>query len=369
MSTSAYAEHLKQAVQHGLEISPKLERRQVSGVWGMYAKDEIAQGELLARIPKSALLQPDARAYGPQVSPSVRMIHTAAKEQQKGSASPFAYLFDMHETLAQMKGYSTFFYGEAEIAQLRKLSPHLADVISHENMRWQSVVKALLEFDKTLDKDCVIATLLNFSSRGMGNSGFVPVLDCFNHSSERGSFINGAGDEVKYVARVPYKPDEQVYAFYGWLDLYDHAIYYNYYDPTDEHYLRFGCREFTPLIDESAQQGYRLLSQRYATQVTSMKGRKFFYFKEDDALSGAKGPTPKLQQLLMDYGVRANESRTAKAVLTDTMRAWLDALDRGNHVEQCKRKDLPQSMRRFHDVLSKEQQLVRQARQWLASIS
>src|SRR3990167_5715772 len=137
MSTSAYAEHLKQAMQHGLEINPKLERRQVSGVWGMYATEAIAQGELLARFPKSGLLQPDASAYSAQVSPSVRMIHTAAKEVQKGAASPFAYLFDLHEPLEQMKQYSTFFYGTAELAQMRSMSSHLADVVVHKNLRWR----------------------------------------------------------------------------------------------------------------------------------------------------------------------------------------------------------------------------------------
>jgi hypothetical protein len=369
MSASAYAEHLKQALRHGLEINPKLERRQVNGVWGMYATGAIAQGELLARFPKRSLLQPDDMAYGPQVSPSVRMIHTAAREAQKGAASPFAYLFDLHESLEQMQGYSTFFYGEAELAQLRELSPHLVDVIAHENMRWRAVVTALMEFDDALDEDVVITTLLNFSSRGMGSSGFVPVLDCLNHSCAKGSFIDARGDEVKYVARVAYPAGEQVYVFYGWLDLYDHAIFYNYYDSGDEHYLRFGRREFISLQHEQAKQAYRYLSKKYATQLLNMGQHQFFCFKEDDALSGAMGPTPRLQQLLVDYGMRANESRTARGVMADTLRAWLDALERGNCVEQNRRKDLPQSMRRFHDVLSKEKQLVRQARQWLASVS
>lgn len=369
MNASLYAEHLKQAIHHGLEINPKLERRQVNGVWGMYATEDIAQGELIARFPESALLKPDANAYGEQFSSSVRMIHAAAKERQKGAVSPFAYLFDLHESLAQMKGYSTFFYGEAELAQIRSMSSHLADVIVHENQRWRAVIQVLLEFDGSLDEDTVTTTLLNFSSRGIGTDGFVPVLDCFNHSSARGSFIGGAKGYVTYLARVAYPAGEQVYVFYGWRDLYDHAIFYNYYDAADEHFLRFGRREFISLQSEQAQNAYRYFSQKYGTQTATFGQQPFFCFKDDDARLAADGPTPRLQQLLADYGRLANDSRTARAVMLDTLSSWLDGLDRGNHVEQCKRKDLPQPMRRFHDVLNKEKQLVRQARQWLASVS
>lgn len=369
MSTSVYAEHLKQAVRQGLEINPKLERRQVSGVWGMYTTGAIAEGELLARFPKSALLQPDATVYEAQVSPSVRMIHAAAKARQQGAASPFAYLFDLHEPLAQMKQYSTFFYGDSEFKQLKKLSPPLAETISHENMRWQSVINALLEFDESLDADTVITTVLNFSSRGIGSSGFVPVLDCFNHSCAKGSFIDGTGHDVKYVARVAYQPGEQVYVFYGWLDLYDHAIHYNYYDGADVHFIRYGCRESVPLLTAHMRQLHQLLSQKYATRVLAIGGHHFFQFQDVELLLGALGPTAKLQQLFVDYGVRANEFRSARAVMRDTMQVWLDALDQGNSVDLFKRKSLPVSMSRFFDVLKKEKSLVRDARQWLVPVS
>lgn len=369
MSASAFDEHLKQAVRQGLEINPNLERRQVGGVWGMYATADIAVGELLARFPKRSLLQPQAKSYGPHVSPSVRMIHTAAQEMQKGAASPFAYLFDLHESLVQMQQYSTFFYGEAELAQLRALSPHLADVIVQENLRWQSVLKALLEFDATLDEATVITTLLNFSSRGIGRSGFVPVLDCFNHSCSKGSFIDDAGDAVKYVARVSYQPGEQVYVFYGWLDLYDHAIHYNYFDPSDQHFIRFGCREFVPLLNEQLRALYQHFSQKYPTRLLNAGRQQLFQFHDPELLLGELGPTPKLQQFLVDYGVQPNESRTARAVMTDTLRIWLDALERGNRIDASKSIVLPASLRRFEGVLRKEKQLIAQTRAWLASVS
>lgn len=368
MSASAYAKHLEQSVQRGLEINSKLERRQVSGVWGMYARASIVEGELLVRLPKSALLQPDPAAYGAQlVSASVQMIHAAAREAQQGPVSSFAYLFDLHEPLEQLKQYSIYFYGEDELNILRKLSPHLADVVWHEKLRLHAVVKGILFLDPALSESVVIATLLNFFSRAMGNNGFVPVLDCFNHSTAKGSFIDDRDGDTKYLARVAYAPDEQVYGFYGGLDLYDHAINYNYYDPADDHVLRFGRREFIPLLNESAKQIYQRFAQQYGTQLVQVGRQQFFCFKDADALLGAAGPAPRLQQLLVDYGVRANDARQPRQILKDTLSAWLDALDQGNRVDLFKTNPLPASSGRFYDVLKKEKALIALGRQWLLS--
>ncbi len=366
MNSDGYSEFKKTLEANGLTLHPALERKNVGGVWGMYATAPIACGTVLARCPRSALITLGDTVYPEGTSVSAKNIHRLTRLRQT-SAEPLHQCFSqMFEPLEQLRDYSTYFCDEAELRALWELSPASADLVGYDQVRKRALVNAIRSFDSELDENLLLETMLNYTSRAVGDVGIVPMLDLFNHSDTHGRMFIIGEDRIEVQAHVDIAAGEQAFISYGRLDVLDHAVSYNYFDPSNESFLRFGRRETFPLNDVGRQLQNRL-SQHYKTKEDDLLKRPLFYFADDRLLLSAKGPTQALMQFFIDFGMRANENRPPQQIMAETMMAWLDALSKNNHVGKHKSNPLPKRLERFYAVLQREQEIVNAARRWLTS--
>jgi hypothetical protein len=351
----------------GISLHPALARMRRQGLWGMYATRTIARGDVLARCPFEALIPHDDARYPAGTSLSAKRIHTAARARQEGRSNRYHLYFELFETLAAMRDYSSYFCTAEQLQLLSSMSPLLADAIARDNLSKRTLATSIAAFDPGLDPDLITETMLNYASRGVGDAGFVPLLECFNHSGVNGAYILSRDGWVTLSARVDLAEGEQAFISYGDLDLLDHAIFYNYFDPGNDHLLRFGRREVFPIDAPAGLALHQRLSSRYPLGILELAGKRVLVFKDGRLLLSARGPSQAMMQFFVDFGVRSNEYRSARQIACETLSGWLDALTRHNRVEQFPNNPLPAGLSRFYPVLKKELELAAKARDWLAA--
>jgi len=342
----------------GMTLNEGLDRRCVDGVWGMFANRPITEGEILASCPKSALIHPNPDAYPPGTSRSVMNIHAAAKRFMAHSGSTPSH-FTLFESLEHLKSHSVFFLDEKELARIGEASADLCRAITAQNTKNRKIIEALSVFDPSLPVECLTLMTLNYSSRAFGNDGFVPLVECFNHSTQQGELIDSSGDAIVLRAKSHIEAGNQAYISYGLLDLFTHAVHYDYYDPADSHILRFDKRFYFPVLQRSDMALASSLPWRVNQEV--IHGMPVYTVSDHEAYLSMDGPSPTVVDILgAIVNGRAHSSTNPKTELLTQLKRMLDA----NHVDSFARKYFPKSARRFHAVLRKEKELLARNIDW-----
>lgn len=353
----------------GLVFNKNLERKCVQGVWGMYASDSIGRNELLGAFPCGHLITSKEANFPSGTSKSAMQIHAAAVELSKGGSSDFSPLFSIYDDLDTIKKYSTYFSDDKELKVLKAFGEGLYAEIYRQNTLNHALIHALHRFDSSIELDIYTTIAMNFNSRAMGDKGFIPILDCFNHSDEKGMFIDASGDSVTLHTKQAYKQGEQVYISYGIQDMYRHAINYNYFDPHNQHFIQFGNRFSFPILSQQDLQFANFLSQSYTLKFHNLSGVKMYSINDIGAYFSEGGPTKKLLEvvkLLCCKGQGHTDKNKITAVMLKAhILNLLSQLDAKNNVENFGQKYMPRKFRRFYGLLQKEKQLICLNRVWV----
>lgn len=367
MDTDAYLRQKQWASDRGLFLHKALERRQVNGVFGMYATSDIAANTLVASFPVKHLLKPQQNIhFGPEHdNVDLNYLLAAAKELAKGGQSAYSGIFDGFELLEDMRAYSTFFISEPELQLLKIFHPTAYTWITNANQKTQKVVDAVIARDPSVARDLVLTVFLNYKSRSFRSIGIVPVLDQFNHSDRLGNENFVEDGHICVRTKVHYKAGDQVFITYGRKDLLQHAIHYNYFDPTGTHFIEPARRIFAPSEPESLKK----LSKKYPLQTLNNQGRSFYFLDDAKALLTEIAPTPYLLDYLTDT-IRVDQPQPVPTLrlIGSVLQSYLQLLDMlasNNRRHAVQRNDLPPRLHRFHDLLAKEEQMINANRNWV----
>lgn len=337
------------AKEQGLFINERLERKCVNGVCGMFARDDIDENVVLASYPVSKLIG-SLDIYPQNTSISAKQIHSAAKEYCRKDDSDYGNFFNFFDSLDYLHKYSTFFINEKELRIINEVNPLLSREIAHQNYLNQSLINALYDFDPSISKENYTLITLNYNSRAIGKNGFVPIIECFNHSNEKGEFIHTDNDRVVLKTKIKYTKGEQVYISYGALDLYTHAINYNYYASGTDHYIQFHKRFFFPLLTNRDQAIARELSQAFKVAIQEINGLRVFSVEDKEAFLNEEKPSKKAMQIATILA----QGRDPNSFLSSYLQQSLSQ----NNVSKFSEKYFPTRLKRFYWVLLKEQEML-----------
>jgi hypothetical protein len=349
MGSEVFYETLNLAKQKGLTFDNRLERKCINGVWGIYAREDISSKVLIASYPVENLI-PEKSKFPEKSSVSAKQIYSAAKEYCEKENSLYAYYFNLFDSIEYLKKYSTFFITEKELRIVSEVSPILLKEINYQNYLNNSLINALYEYDSTIPKDVYTFITLNYNSRAIGKDGFVPIIECFNHSNERGEFISTENNNVVLKTKIDYKKGDEVFISYGALDLYTHAINYNYYAPGTDHYMQFHKRFLFPILTMNDQLIAKELSQSYKVSINNVNGLKAFNVEDKDAYLTEKMPSSKLIEIVSKLSKNKNTNEYLIGYLKQALSQ--------NKVSGFSEKYFPARIKRFYWVLLKEQEML-----------
>lgn len=349
MGSEIFDETLNFAKQKGLTFDDRLERKCINGVWGIYAREDISSKVILASFPVENLILPNSN-FPANSSVSAKQIYSAAKEYCEKESIVYSYFFNFFDSVEYLKKNSTFFITEKELEIVSEVSPILLREIKYQNYLNNSLINALYEYDSTIPKDVYTFITLNYNSRAIGKDGFVPIIECFNHSNEKGEFISTENNKVVLKTKIDYKKGDEVFISYGALDLYTHAINYNYYAPGIDHYMQFHKRFLFPMLTMNDQKIAKELSQSYKVSINNINGLKAFTVEDKDAYLTENMPSSNLIEIVSKLSKNKNT--------TEYLIGYLQQALSQNKVSGFSEKYFPARLKRFYWVLLKEQEML-----------
>lgn len=372
MDTDAYLRQKEWALARGLFLHPALERKQVNGVYGMYAISSIPANTVVAsfpvdQLPKSKKPQAGRKSvYGAELeNVDMSYIHLLSKELLKRESSSYSGIFDGFEKLDDLRSYSVAFISESELHLLKSFSPTAYTWVSNANQKSQMIVDAITKLDPALPRDAVLTVLLNYQSRSFRDVGIVPVLDQFNHSDRLGNENFVENGRMCVQTSVQHNPGDQVFITYGRKDLLMHAIHYNYFDPHGTHFIQPMRRIFVPVVNPAFQR----LAKKYELQTLSNRGQALYFLDDNKALMTEITPTPHLLAYMTDV-IRFEQNNPVPTMhltgpVLQSYMQLLDMLASNNLRHTVQRSNLPSRLHRFHDLLAKEEQMIQANRKWV----
>ncbi len=337
------------AKREGLYLNDNLERKSDKGIFGIYAKEDIKDNLILASFPLESLIKIEDD-YPSNTSISAKQIHSAAKAYDNKENSKYSNFFNFFDSIEYLKKFSTFFINEKEKQIINEASPFLLKQITTQNHLNTFLIEALYQFDPSISKETYTFITLNYNSRAIGSSGFVPIVECFNHSNEKGEFIHTENNKVVLKSKVSYKKGEQVFISYGALDIFSHAINYNYFAPDEDHYLLFHKRFFFPLLTNNDNQIARELSRLYSVAAQKMDGLNVFSVQDKDAYLNQEKPSQTTMKIV--------EKLAQKKDKNEYLLIHLKQMLSSNNVSQFSEKYFPARVKRFYWVLLKEKEIL-----------
>mgnify|MGYP000149596243 CR=1 FL=1 len=368
MMQKEFQHTLDWAVSNGLILNNNVERKCVDGIWGMYASKNLDKDELLGSFPTTNLINPNQLDYPKEASNSARQIHTSATEYAAPS-SHYSPLFLCHDDTETLKLFSTYFSNEKELNALKEISTGLFNEIIKQNHLNKTLINALYRFDSSIDIDTYTAVTLNYNSRAMGSQGFVPILDCFNHSDEKGMSIDSGGDTVILKTKVSYKKGEQVFVSYGTLDIYSHAINYNYFDPNNQHFIQFGKRFNFPVLGKADLDFANQLKKSHNVNLHKYNGMVTYSIDDRAAFLSEQGPSKRLIGIVKTLCAKENNkshiNESDNQQVKQKLLNLLSQLDNQNNVDKFGSKYMPRRIRYLYHMLQKEKQMIALNKQWV----
>lgn len=373
MNENLYLDTLAKAKQDGLDLHPTLSRKKVNGVFGMYADKHIKKGSILARFPKKKVLKPSGKFKYPQdMVKDIRYAHTAIHELLKGKESKYWHFLSGLETLDDLKLYSVFYYNEDTLSFAEKLNPLLKTRISQFNDFIKTSANQICNYDSKIDQADAILVLLNMQSRAWGSSGFLPIMDLFNHSDQKGLDRQEDKKSFYFKAKIDYKPNDQIFIRYSTKDLYQHAISYNYFDSADRHYINFGYR-----FIQSANSPFEISVVKHTTSKHPIKvindtNTLRYQLINPEANFTEDGPSKQLIQYMQDNCFQTMEELNSGQCTNESyrvrMKSAIESLIEMNNVESFSRKECPENFLRFYDLLKKEYEVLISNLEWISAL-
>ncbi len=174
--------------------------------------------------------------------------------------------------------------------------------------------------------------------------------------------IDEAGGEVVLRAKVDYRSGDQVFMSYGDLDLYTHAVNYNYYDENAQHRLRADKHFYIRIVTAAQQRALASLGDAFKVAIKRTASGTLAVLMEPDAYATMNGPSQKFWRFI--------EALCAAGYMSDPRLCYqslLESAAAGNHVEQFNAKFLPRRYKRFYAVLQKQKAILAANRDWVSS--
>lgn len=345
----------------GVFLDPRVERKCVDGVWGMYANSSIKQGEVFASFDKRRSLKGFSDiAYDGAEPEGVRWVLLAARQLQGGPESEEFGHVSMFEDLTDLESVCVYFCPDNELKQLYQMNPILHLTVCRFKALVDGVTESVMQLDKGLDRDVVLKAVLNWQSRAWDSYGFLPVMDLFNHCHARGGDLLELSDRtlLGHIAQVDYAAGDQVFISYAPKDMYRHAICYHYFDLGGQHLIDYALRVHRNVDSPQAEQVAQAIARQYPVQVVSVGQKKQMQIVERNLFFTEEGPNQNLLEFFAKTSFSTlNELQTgrcSKQSIAENMLQVLQALRSANQVNSVNEKELPARIQRFHPLLKKE---------------
>jgi hypothetical protein len=315
----------------------------------MYALGEIPENTVIASFPKSKLIKPEGN-FPENASFTAKYVHSAAQEYIQGNASSYSNFFTLFDPLESLEKCASYFCSDKEVKILSSVSVFAGAEVARQQAQTKALIDALCEFDSSIGRDVYTFITLNYHSRAIGRDGFVPIIECFNHSNSKGAFIENDADAVLLKTNRSYSPGEEVFISYGNLDILNHAINYNYFAEGADHYLRFGKRFQFPVLDQSFKTRVEQLSKLYDVRLMRHNGMVYCSVDHEDAHFSMGTEPQKIMEIMSTLFPNADVRMFLAGRLAEQIEL--------NKIDQFAIRYFPARIKRFYNVLKKERQIL-----------
>jgi hypothetical protein len=372
MSEEQYQKCLSWSLERGLTLDPRIERKKVHGVYGMYAMESIPTDTIIASFPIKEQIPHGKKTDFPKNTPDeVKVMYAAAVELSKGESSIYYGCVSMFETLQELKEHSFYFFTEAEFKWIQKLNPLLFRLALEQRNRIDVAKATIKKLNPKLDSNFVIQAILNYYSRAWhGGVGFLPILDLFNHSDRKGNTLikPAGGTNLAHSTRIAYKKGEQVFVSYSRHDAAVFALNYDYFDPEGVHFIDYSLRALHSIRTGIKQKVFELIRVEYGGQFFDMNGVRHFKIAAKNLHFLENAPSFKLItyfKMVIQIEGGLNKQTVNDQLVLESLLATMNAFISAIKVDQFDLKDLPEKLHRFYYLSQKEQKMLLSNRDWV----
>jgi len=366
-----YENCLAWALNHGLNIDSRIERKQVNGVYGMYAKENIPKDTVIASFPKKKLIPNRTDVNYPNGTPeTIKRCHAAAIELSKGKASAYFGCVASFESIEALHSHSFYFFSNEELKFIEDLNPVLYKLILESKHVVDTAKQHIQALDPELNENDIIQTVLNSFSRSWGQNGFVPVLDLFNHSDRKGlNLKNLLNEKIGHVTGVDYQAGEQIFINYSKKDMLNQAIIYNYFDPTGVHFIDYSVRVIQAVNNELQKKVLGLIATQYPIQQNDVNGVRHFKLMPQNLFFQENAPSIKLFEYFQVSSIQTEkelvEKKSSHNTMFGNMLSTINSFLAVNKVESFQLSDVPEKLHHLYHMQKKEFQMLLSNRDWV----
>jgi len=373
MQKSRYEECLSWASERGLVLDSRIERKEVNGVYGMYATAPIPEGTVIASFPLDACIPIlDKKLIYPGNKQEYKQrIHATAKELSKGAQSEYLGCVMLFNTLEEHQKYSFCFFSYEESLLLSKMNPLLQRSIAALQYSTNNIVASIKEVDPDLDIRFIMQAQLNGVDRCWGAYGFVPILDLFNHSNTKGSIIKefDDGKRIGHQTKTNYEAGDQIMISYGEKDMYNHATNYGYFDSNDEHFIDYAARAVQVLDSPAKLAVAEYISNNYKCYIHEEKGVKKMKILETNLFFSESSPSTDLLSYFAKTSFCTQQEFATKQChpdsISSTLISVIDSFIDANHIDDFELSEIPEKLQHFYHLLKKEKKMLLKNREWV----
>tara|TARA_R110002072_G_scaffold298386_1_gene472274 strand:+ start:242 stop:1372 length:1131 start_codon:yes stop_codon:yes gene_type:complete len=370
MNNQNYNKQLKWALERGLFLDPRVVRKKVGGVYGLYAVDDIPAGSRLIGYPVKKRIQNfNDSIYPKGTDVVIKNLHASVVEYAKGKNSDYYGHFLQFENIDELKRYSVFFFGEKEHDLVKSMNSILAQTIKEINDITHYRVNEIAKLEPSINPEVITVVCLNYSSRAWDDSSFLPILDYANHSDRLGNTRKIKNNEYVIEAKGAYKKGEQIFISYSRKDMYYHATNYNYFDASGVHCIQYGTRLIQNAKTEQEKAMAEYTASKFDILVSSHNNIIYYRCKDPEVCFLETAPSLKL----IDY-IRTNflpslsewkQKKCNDISLYKRLIGCIDFLLMQNKVDEFALEDMPESVERFYRLLLKEKTMLRKNKEWV----
>lgn len=372
MSEEQYQKCLSWSVERGLTLDPRIERKKVNGVYGMYAKESIPADTIIASFPIQELIPKGKKTDFPKNMPDeVKVMNAAAVELSKGESSTYYGCVAMFETLEELKAHSFYFFTEAELSWIQQFNPIVFRLALEQRSRIDVAKASIKKLNPKLDSKFIIQAILNYFSRSWAKGvGFLPILDLFNHSDRKGNTLLRAvgGTHMAHNTRIAYEKGEQVFISYSRHDIAIFALNYDYFDPEGVHSIDYSLRALHSIKTGTKQKVFELIKAEYGGKFFDMNGVRHFKIAAKNLLFLENAPSFKLItyfKMITQIEAGLNKQTVNDQFFLESLLATMNAFISAIKVDQFDVKDLPEKLHRFYYLSQKEKKMLLSNRDWV----
>jgi hypothetical protein len=354
----------------GYHLNPKLDYKNVAGVGGIYATDDINQFEVLYRGPGRVI-----SGYDDMLNLSLEYLADIVREYQKGKESDIWPMFNSFQSIEDLKKTSIVYATPDELSMLGSFSKSAANLAVKYQSKIQKIklnLKELLGDDTSMDD--IMFVLLNSEARSWGEGGFNPILDLFNHNNIKAMSRTRVGvNDYVLGAKVNYKKGEQVYNSYGVHDIFHFIESYGFYDPADLHLIDVALRVDFQLDGDVQERQLAELSKHFDVIQYEPKNEDAtarFKISNGGMYMTQVGPSHNLLKAI-DIMARKTQEQMDNPKLTpydnyiNVFAEWLNLFSSTNTVELVDKSQLTDRLIPYYDAALKEKQIIEYNTNWL----